>query len=126
MRRLPQVDTIGLSTVLLLVGAAIIVPVAWLVEGPPPLPEARTLWVIAFLGLVPTAAASLLRVRVVRTAGPVFLSLVNYQVPVWSVVLGALVLAEPLPPSLLSAMTLILAGVGLSQYGALTRLFSKS
>ena len=80
---------------------------------------------LAFLGLVPTAFANLLRVLVVRSAGPVFMSLVNYQVPVWSVVLGALILAEPLPPSLLYAMALILAGVGLSQYGALRRLFGR-
>jgi drug/metabolite transporter (DMT)-like permease len=52
------------------------------------------------------------------------MSLVNYQVPVWSVVLGALILSEPLPPSLIYAMALILAGLGLSQYGALKRLFS--
>ena len=79
--------------------------------------------VLVFLGLVPTAAANLLRVLVVRGAGPVFMSLVNYQVPVWSVVLGALILSEPLPPALLYAMVLILAGLGLSQYGALRRLF---
>lgn len=126
MRRLPAVDTIGLSTVLLLVGAMIVLPVAWVVEGQPPLPDARTLWVVGFLGLVPTAAANLLRVQVVRTAGPVFMSLVNYQVPVWSVVLGAWLLAEPLPPSLLWAMVLILSGVGLSQYGAIKRLFGRS
>jgi drug/metabolite transporter (DMT)-like permease len=60
-----------------------------------------------------------------RTAGPVFLSLVNYQVPMWSVLLGALILGEALPPSLIWAMMLILVGVGLSQFGALTRLFAR-
>jgi drug/metabolite transporter (DMT)-like permease len=83
------------------------------------------LFVLAFLGLVPTAAANLLRVTVVRSAGPVFMSLVNYQVPVWSVVLGALLLSEPLPPALIGAMALILAGVALSQFGALRRLFGR-
>lgn len=123
MRRLPPVDPVGLSAVLLLIGAVLVIPVAWIVEGPPPLPDARTLTVLAFLGLVPTAAANLLRVMVVRSAGPVFMSLVNYQVPVWSVLLGAAVLGEPLPVSLILALALILAGVGLSQYGALSRLF---
>jgi drug/metabolite transporter (DMT)-like permease len=51
------------------------------------------------------------------------MSLTNYQVPIWSVVLGALLLGEPLPATLLLAMVLILAGVGLSQYGAIRRLF---
>jgi len=124
MRRLPEVDPVGLSAVLLAIGALFVIPVAWAVEGPPPLPDTKTLMWVAFLGLVPTAAANLLRVTVVRTAGPVFMSLVNYQVPVWSVLLGALILGEALAPSMIWAMLLILAGVALSQYGALKRLFS--
>lgn len=126
MRRLPTVDIIGLSTVLLLIGAVLVIPLALIIEGPPPLPDNKTLFVVAMLGLIPTAAANLLRVQVVRTAGPVFMSLTNYQVPVWSVAMGAAMLGEPLPDSLLWAMILILAGVGLSQYGAIRRLFRQS
>lgn len=125
MRRLPAVDPIGLSTVLLVIAAAMTVPMAFWQEGIPKMPDTRTLVVIAFLGLVPTAAANFLRVMVIRTAGPVFMSLTNYQVPVWSVILGAWLLSEPLPPSLLWAMCLILIGVGLSQFGALQRLFTR-
>lgn len=125
MRRLPSVDPIGLGTILMLIGASVMLPAAFLSEGPPPLPSPKILGVLAFLGLIPTAGAAFLRVYVVRTAGPVFMSLVNYQVPVWSVLLGALILSEPLPMSLLYAMALILAGVGLSQYGALKRLFQR-
>ncbi len=125
MRRLPQVDPVGLAAVLLLIGSAMVIPMALLVEGPPPRVDTRTLWVLAFLGLVPTAAMNLLRVQVVRTAGPVFMSLVNYMVPVWAVTLGAVLLGEPLPPSLLWAMLLILVGVALSQFGALSRLFRR-
>ncbi len=123
LRRLPAVDPIGLATVLLIIGGCIAIPVALIVEGWPPLPSPKILMVLAFLGLVPTAAANLLRVLVVRSAGPVFMSLVNYQVPVWSVVLGALILSEPLPSSLLYAMALILAGVALSQFGTLKRMY---
>ncbi|MEL6452521.1 MAG: DMT family transporter [Pseudomonadota bacterium] len=126
MRRLPAIDPIGLATVLLLVASAIVVPLALIVEGAPPRPDGTTLLVIAFLGLVPTACANLLRVLVIRSAGPVFMSLTNYQVPLWSVFLGAWFLNEPLPSSLLLAMTLILAGVGLSQFGALRRLFGRA
>ena len=89
------------------------------------MPSPEILGVLAFLGLIPTAGANFLRVLVVRSAGPVFMSLVNYQVPVWSVVLGGLILGEALPRSLLLALTLILIGVGLSQYGALRRLFGR-
>ncbi|WGW03348.1 DMT family transporter [Tropicibacter oceani] len=125
MRRLPPVDPIGLAAVPLIIGSAFVIPLAWLQEGPPVMPEGQTLLVIAILGLVPTAGANLLRVLVIRSAGPVFMSLTNYQVPLWSVFLGVLLLNEPLRPSLLVALVLILAGVLLSQWGALKRLFGR-
>jgi len=125
MRRIPAIDPIGLATILLAIGAAIVIPAALIMEGPPPAVSGQTMAVLAVLGLIPTAGANILRVVVIRTAGPTFMSLTNYIVPVCSVVLGALVLAEPLPPSLLSALALILAGVFLSQWGALKRLFGR-
>jgi drug/metabolite transporter (DMT)-like permease len=54
------------------------------------------------------------------------MTLTNYQVPVWAVVLGAVFLGEALPPLMLLAMALILGGLGLSQLGALRRLFASS
>lgn len=126
LRRLPAIDPLGLAAMTFVVGSALVLPMAWLVEGPPPRTDGITLvWVVG-LGMVPTAAANLLRILVIRSAGPVFMGLVNYMVPVVSVLLGALILSEPLPPSLLSAMVLILAGMGLSQYGALSRLFRRA
>ena len=77
------------------------------------------------MGLIPTALAQILVVTLVRDAGPTFTSLVNYQVPVWSVILGSIFLRETLPPSLFWAMGLILIGVAISQAGALKRLFSR-
>ncbi len=124
VRRLPPIDPVGLAAILLAIGAVIVIPLAWAVEGPPPRPPQETLIVLAILGLIPTAAANLLRIVVIRTAGPSFMSLTNYQVPVWSVILGASVLAEPLPPSLLWALAFILSGVALSQWEALKRLFA--
>ncbi len=126
MRRLPSIDAIGLATILLLIASCITIPLALATEGLPPVPSVKIFGVLAFLGLVPTAAANFLRVLVVRSAGPVFMSLVNYQVPVWSVCLGALILSEPLPASLVWSLALILSGVALSQFGALRRLFHKA
>jgi len=125
MRRLPPVDPVNLAGVLLIIGAAVTLPAAFLTEGPPPAISTETLFWIALLGLIPTAAANVLRVVVIRQAGPTFMSITNYIVPVCSVIMGWLILSEPLPRSLLAAMALILAGVGLSQYGALRRLFGK-
>lgn len=126
LRRMPAIDPIGLATVLLLIGAVVILPLALALEGPPPKLPNDTLLIIAILGLIPTAAANLLRVVVIRGAGSSFMSLVNYQVPVWSVVMGTLILGEELPASLIFALICILAGLATSQYGALKRLFTKA
>lgn len=126
MRRLPPIDPVGLSTVTLLIGAGVVLVLAVGVEGAPGNPGAYGFVILAFLGLVPTAAATLLRVAVIRSAGPVFMSLTNYQVPMWAVLLGVVLLGETLYPSLLLAMGMILCGVGLSQYGALMRLLGRA
>jgi len=123
VRRLPAMDPIALAAWLLYIGAAIVIPTAFLVEGVPGVPPRNALIALIILGLIPTAGANLLRVLMIRSAGPTFMSLTNYQVPIWSVVLGWLFLGEPLPGSMLIALALILAGVGVSQYGALRRLF---
>jgi drug/metabolite transporter (DMT)-like permease len=44
------------------------------------------------------------------------MSLVNYQVPVWAVLLGIVVLGEDLPSQFIAALALILAGLGISQF----------
>ena len=125
IRRLPPVDPIGLTAMMMVTGTLVALPFAFFFEGIPPMPPAKALTALLVLGIVSTAAMNLLRVLVIRSAGPTFMTLVNYQVPVWSVVLGGLVLSEPLPPSLLLALVLILAGLVLSQWGALTRMFAR-
>lgn len=119
----PEVDRLSLSALVLMLAAGIIVPLALAVEGWPNALNIKSLLALLYLGILPTGVAQILLVQVNREAGPSFFSLVNYMVPVWSVILGALVLSEALPPSLLAAMTLILVGVGLSQWGALRRVF---
>lgn len=121
----PEVDRLSLSALVLTLAAGIIVPLALIVEGWPTALNINSLLALLYLGILPTGVAQILLVQVNREAGPSFFSLVNYMVPVWSVILGALVLAEALPPSLLAAMTLILAGVGMSQWEALRWVFGR-
>lgn len=123
IRRLPPIDPFGLTFAVLGFGALLVVPAAILTHGAPPNPGAQGLAILALLGLVPTAGANLLRILVIRSAGPVFMGLTNYLVPLFAVLFGAIFLSDPLPGSLVRAMALILAGVALSQFGALSRLF---
>ena len=101
----------------LLVAATLSVPPALLLEGWPPLPPLPALLGVLYLGVFPTALATVMLVFVVQSAGPSFMSLVNYQVPVWAVVLGLIVLGEELPSQFVGALVLILAGLALSQFG---------
>ena len=70
---------------------------------------------VLFLGLMTTALATVMLVTIINSAGPSFLSTVNYQVPVWAVVFGVVLLGETLPGSFLWALGLILLGVAVSQ-----------
>ncbi|MDF1669978.1 MAG: DMT family transporter [Roseovarius sp.] len=124
-RLCPDVDRLGLAAATLLLAAVIFTPYALLNEVLPGDVSGLSLIALLYLGILPTGVAQILLVQVIRDAGPVFMSLVNYQVPIWSVVFGVLLLAEPLPPSLITAMALILGGVMLSQLGALRRLFRR-
>jgi drug/metabolite transporter (DMT)-like permease len=49
-------------------------------------------------------------------AGPTFMSLVNYQVPIWAITFGVIFLGEALPASFLGALALILLRMAISQW----------
>jgi len=111
----PKVDPIAFAATATMLAALIIVPAAMYLEGIPDSLPTTPLIAIIFLGVVPTAIANLLLVSVIRSAGPSFLSLVNYQVPVWSVLFGALFLAEVLPARTFVALGLIMLGLAVNQ-----------
>ena len=123
-RLCPEVDRLSLAAAVLTVAAVVFTPYALWAEGWPQDVGTASLWALIYLGVLPTGAAQILLVQTIRDAGPVFMSLVNYMVPIWSVVFGALLLSEALPPSLFLGMGMILGGVALSQLGALMRLFT--
>jgi drug/metabolite transporter (DMT)-like permease len=68
------------------------------------------------LGALSTALATVVYFSLVARAGPTFLSLINYLIPVWAVVLGALALGERLPTRAFAALGLILAGMVLARW----------
>ena len=114
-RLAPPGPTLSFGTAGLLVASAISIPLALCVEGWPASPPLPALVGVLYLGIFPTALATIALVYVVPSAGPSFMSLVNYQVPVWAVILGLVVLDEELPPQFLGALALILFGLVISQ-----------
>ncbi len=114
-RRCPEVHPLGFGMVALWSASAMMLPAALLTDGLPALPEPRPLIALLYLGLLPTGFATLLLVGVIRSAGPSFLSQVNYHVPVWSVLLGVLVLGEDLPGRFVLALAIIIGGLMLAR-----------
>lgn len=114
-RLCPPVSNMGFAAGALLLASGVMVPLALLVEGIPDTPAREAIWGVVYLGLFPTALATIVLVTVINSAGPSFLSLVNYQVPVWAVVFGVLLLGEPLPGRFVWALALILLGLAISQ-----------
>ena len=92
------------------------------IEGPPPNVTIETLFILILLGLLPTAIANFIRVVLIREAGPVFLSITNYIVPLWAAMVGALVLKEALTIEFYLAATITIAGIYISQMKALITL----
>ncbi len=114
-RRCPDVHPVGFGVLALWVATAIMLPAAFLADGLPAMPAPRAGLALLYLGLLPTGLATLLLVGIIRSAGPSFLSQVNYHVPVWSVLLGVVVLAEELPGRFLLALAIIIAGLMISR-----------
>ncbi len=125
-RRCPPIDAITMSALLLVVGSAALIPAMLWIEGIPTISTQNSTIAIIFLGIFPTALAALLRVQTIRTAGSVFMTLVNYQVPVWSMIFGAWILSEILPLRFFIALGLIMFGLSISQWTSLKKLASQA
>jgi len=124
-RRCPPIDPITMAALLLTVGAVALIPAMLVFEGIPSLAAPRPTIAIILLGLVPTALAALIRVATIRSAGAIFMTLVNYQVPVWSMIFGAWVLSEVLPLRFFVALGLIMLGLAISQWSNLKKLTAR-
>jgi drug/metabolite transporter (DMT)-like permease len=115
-RLCPPVSIMAYSAGGLIIGTIALFPLVLLVEGMPQWPNDTTaLLSTIYLGLFPTALATILLVGIINTAGPAFMVLVNYQVPLWAVIFGVVFLGETAPPSFLVAFALILLGLAISQ-----------
>ncbi len=120
-RLAPPTGMISYSAATLIVATVIMTPYMVWNDGWPTFAADQATASVIYLAIVPTALATLMMVTLIRGPGPSFLSLVNYQVPLWSVAFGTVLLGEVLPPSLFAALLLILGGLALSQFAARRR-----
>ncbi len=118
-RRAPSIPPVAFAAGSMAIGALILLPLAYALEGAPVLTRPSALWALIYVALFPTGVAAIIRVLVITTAGSLFMSLTSYMVPLWAVVFGVTIMGEDLPPQLFWALGIILAGIGISQSRAL-------
>ena len=122
-RRLGAVEPVSLSAGMLLIGSLLTVPVAALDAPAFVTPTLGAVLAVLFLGALCTGIATLLYFRLIQGPGPTFLSFVNYLVPAWAVLAGALFLDEALSTWAYAGLALILSGIAMSEAGpGVTRL----
>lgn len=107
-RKLADVPSLGTITLSLLMIGIVYLPIGLLTQHEVPTPA--SVWALLALAVICTAVAFLAFFALIREVGPVRAPLFTYVNPVVAIILGAIVLAEPLTPGLLIGFPLIIAG----------------
>jgi drug/metabolite transporter (DMT)-like permease len=109
-------DVMVAAAATLIVASLIVVPVALWQDRPWTLaPGSGALAAVAWLGVMPTALATILYFQLIRSAGPTFMSLVNYLSPGVAVLLGVTLMGEHPQVYAYLGLALILTGIAISQ-----------
>ena len=113
---LPRISLYLISAGVLLMASFVIVPLS-LFEGMDWWQETSTASLVSvfLLGIFPSGLATIIYFRVIRHAGPAFLSQINYLIPVWAVLLGVIFGGEQLKINAIIALVVILAGIAIAQ-----------
>lgn len=108
-------DVLVAAAATLLVASVIVVPVALWQTPPWTLsPRWQSVTAVCWLGVVPTAIATVLYFQLIRSAGPSFMSLVNYLSPGVAVLLGLWIMGEHPAPNAYLGLALILIGIAVA------------
>ena len=108
-RRLPNLPSMGVVAASLLLTALIYAPLA-LRQLPSTMPSTRVILAVAVLGVVCTAIAFLLFFALIAEVGPVRATIITYFNPAVALLLGVLLLREPITVGAIVGFALILSG----------------
>lgn len=121
-RKLPTAKPLEHGTGVLIASSLLLLPMAWLFEDPMAVDYTWTsVWTSLYLGVFPTAVATILLIIVIASRGVTFLALNNYLIPLMGVLWGYLFLGEPITSEILAALTMIFAGIAIAGTGKATR-----
>ena len=91
-------------------------PIALVIDQPWRLdPGWTAISILTWIGIGPTAVATLVHLKLIASAGPTFMSLINYCIPVVALLIGMALLGEEPGANAYWGLVLILAGIALSQ-----------
>ena len=111
-KRLMHLPRRALAAAIMIVASVMIVIASLIVDQPWTLQPSMTAWsTMIVLGIFHTAIATLLMFALVRKQGASFFSQINFLIPVFGVVYGALLLAERPSANAYLALALILIGI---------------
>jgi drug/metabolite transporter (DMT)-like permease len=109
-RRLPGVGGTELATGQLTVGALLLLPFA-IASGTPGTPTPTAVAALIAVGTLSTALPWPIYMRLLRSTTPTIASSVTFVVPAFAITWGALVLGEPVGPSLIVGFGLIIVSL---------------
>lgn len=112
VQRMPPAPLMGRAALTLVFAALQLAPVAfWLGGWQLPSLTFDGLWPPLYLGLIPTALATLILFKLLSEREASFVAFQNYMVPVFGVFWGALLLGEEVSLQAIAALALILCGI---------------
>lgn len=104
------------SAAIIVIAALISLPVALVVDQPWNLsPSRASVYTVIWIGIGPTALATFVYLKLIGSAGPTFMSLTNYCIPVVALLLGVALLGEEPGANAYAGLLMILTGIAVSQ-----------
>ena len=107
--RLSGAPSLGVISLALAFNAVFYAPIAWIQRPTSPVP-ASAWWSIAILGVLCTAVAFLIFFALVNEVGPSRMTVITFLNPAVAVLLGVVVLSEPITLGLVLGFPLVLLG----------------
>lgn len=104
------------SAAIITIAAFISLPFALLVDRPWQVsPSTGSVLAVIWIGIGPTALATITYLKLIGSAGPTFMSMVNYCVPVVALFLGVALMGEAPSANAYTGLIVILAGIAISR-----------
>jgi drug/metabolite transporter (DMT)-like permease len=107
--KLAEAPPLAVISLALAANAVVYAPIAWVQRPTEPVP-ASAWWSIAVLGILATAIAFLIFFALVAEVGPSRMTVITFLNPAVAVLLGVLILSEPITWGLLLGFPLVLLG----------------